>query len=278
MARSGRQHDTEAAVGDGGGVVHHPVEGIADALVVEGGHRQRLDPLEQPRAVVVVQVLGEADRPAEVEVAEQPPGQAEAGVGLVLGARGRVVPAREVGLGLVLLAPAQADRPDEDEQQRLEADGPEDDLGRRGAFQQHHGGAHEEGPGQLRCGGRNALDHLVHQHLHGPGQQQQREQAHARRSRSSPARARGTVPGSAGRAAAAGASRRSRSPAAPGRARSQRHPPRSAPSGRRRALHEPAIGARRLAHELARGFPARRSGRPAAPRCDRRFGSSTAGG
>ena len=57
----GRYHRREqkpvANVGDGGGVVHHTVDGITDALVVKGGHGQGLDPRKEERAIVMVERL-----------------------------------------------------------------------------------------------------------------------------------------------------------------------------------------------------------------------------
>ena len=72
---------------DGRRVVHHAEHRVSDALVVERGHRQRLDPLEELRAVVVVEVLREPHREAEVDETEEAARHAEAGVRVVLGAR-----------------------------------------------------------------------------------------------------------------------------------------------------------------------------------------------
>ncbi len=178
--RDRREQQPIAGLGDARRVVHHAVDRIADALVVEGRHRKGVDALEEPRAVVVVEVLGEADGPAEVEVAEQPAGQAEACVGLVLRARGDVLTSRQVGVHAVGLVGGGADRADQQQQHGLRHHRPEQDrLGRR-AGEGPQQRLHEEGIGRHRLPDRIVLDDVIDHDLHGPRQQQEREQAHDR--------------------------------------------------------------------------------------------------
>ena len=161
--------------GDRRGVDHHAVDGVADALVVEGGHRQRVDALEEARAVVVIEVLRELDRVAEVEPAEESAGEREARVRLVLGTRLGVVTAGQRRVGGVLLARARSEGADQEQQRELQRDRPDEDLERCRAVQEIDEGTDEE-----RIGGgieRRALDHVVDHDLAGPRDQHQRQHA-----------------------------------------------------------------------------------------------------
>ncbi len=132
----GGQHDAVRGSGDRRRVDHHAVDGVADALVVEGGHRQRVDAVEETRAVVVIEILGEPERVAEVEPAEQSAGQRETRVRFVLGTRLGVVTAGEIGVGGVALACARAERAHEQQQRHLQRRGPAEDLERRRVLEQ----------------------------------------------------------------------------------------------------------------------------------------------
>ncbi len=171
--RQWRQQDAVDAVGDGRGVVHDPEDGVADPLVVEGGHGQGLDAVEETGAVVVVQGLCETDREAEVEQPEQAAGHAEAGVGLVLGSGGLVVAARQVGFRLVPLGAAGADGSHQEDQEHLGADGPEQDFEGSPARQKVGEDSHDGGVGERLLADRNAQDEVVDDDLDRPGQDQQ---------------------------------------------------------------------------------------------------------
>ena len=95
-------------VGDCRRVVEDAIDGIADLGVVEGRVGQRLDAAVEPRAIVMVQVLRQADGDEVVEQPEQPADQREAGVGLVLGLRGGVLTSAEPGFGRLGLRAARS--------------------------------------------------------------------------------------------------------------------------------------------------------------------------
>ncbi|MCX5739198.1 MAG: hypothetical protein NTZ61_12025 [Proteobacteria bacterium] len=156
-------------------VDHHAVDGVADALVVEGRHRQRVDALEETRAVEVVQILRETDRVTEIDPAEEPASEREAGIGFVLAARLGVVAAGENGVGLVLFARARAERADQQQQRDLQRGGPAEDPERCRPEQQLGEGADEERVG--RGVQRDSLDHVIDHDLARPRNQHQRQQA-----------------------------------------------------------------------------------------------------
>ena len=164
--------------GDRRGVVHDPIHGIADALVVERGHRQRLDPAEQVGAVVVVQRLRQPDRPAVLDQAKEAAREAPAQVRQVLGARGAVLAAAERPLGDVALGAGVSEAAHQDHQHEEHERGPGQDLDRTGVAQQVHERCDEAGVGRrVRSADRAGQDHVIDQDLERPGKQDERQQA-----------------------------------------------------------------------------------------------------
>ena len=174
----GRDEQPVADLRDRRRVVHQAIHGIADALVVERAHGKRLDPLEDARAVEMVQRLREPQREAELEEAEQAAGEAVAEVGFVLGGGGGVAPGGERALRAVDLGGGRADRADREHQQRLRREQPEQDLERaRVAQRREQRAARSRGSPRSAARDRILIDHVVDDQLHGPGQQQARREA-----------------------------------------------------------------------------------------------------
>jgi hypothetical protein len=178
-----REQDPVAGVRDGGGVVHDPIDGISDSLVVKRRHGKTLDPLEQERTVVMVQRLGQPKRPAKLEQAEKTAGKAVAVVGLILRPGGGVVSPLEVGSRLISLPARRSESPHDRDEKRLEGDGPEEDLRCRGVDQRREKGPQEERVGRELRAKRDPSDHVVDQNLDRPGKQEQGSQAQERESR-----------------------------------------------------------------------------------------------
>ena len=153
---------------------------------------------------MVVQVLREPQREAEVEQAEQPARQAEARVGLVLGLRGVVVAAREVGVGLVALGAAGADRAEEHHQHQLEARASRARSRSGEAGEEPDEGREERGVGRVGALDGHAVDHVVDHDLDRPGQHQERQQRDQQQRELARRSARGRAAGSATRAPGCG--------------------------------------------------------------------------
>ena len=170
-----RRHDELVEdVGERRRVVHHPVEAVADALVVQHRHRQCLDAFEQLRAQQVVQRLGEAQLQAELDEAEDAGELAERGVGLVLGLGCRVVAFFKLALRVVGGPGRGAEGAEHDHHEGAETHDVGHHLHRAHAVEKTH-----ESPevGRERLGrDRHAEDHVVDDDLQRPRQYQGRQQ------------------------------------------------------------------------------------------------------
>ena len=156
------QREVEADALDRRRVDHRAVDAVADALIVEHGHRQARQAPEQARAQTVRDALHQADVAQQVG---QPPDAAShrpAGADHVLRLRGRVFALGEKRQRAVRFAGAGAEEQQQREEQRQHRQ-------QQAAWRQvRHGvdeGLEERRKGDGRFGERVSQEHVVREHL-----------------------------------------------------------------------------------------------------------------
>ena len=171
------QENAVAGVGDRWGVVHHAVNRVADALIIEGRHGKGLDAPKEPGSVVMIESLGEAHGPAKIKETKQTTREAETRVGLVLGSTRGVVAAGQIAFRGLALASRGPERTDDQEQGHLESNHDKEQFVGRVSRQGIHQGGDQVGIGANRVMDGVPLDDIVDNDLHRPGQHQHGEQA-----------------------------------------------------------------------------------------------------
>ena len=134
-----RRHDgLEEDVLQRRGVVHHPVQAVANALVGEQRHGQAGDALEQLRAQQVVEGLAEAQLQPELGETQKAGELAECVVGFVFRARRGIVTLGQNGVRLIVGATIVAESADDHHHEHGQRDHPTHHAGGGHAVQETH--------------------------------------------------------------------------------------------------------------------------------------------